>query len=311
MARVTELAHELAELSDSGKARQALCTGAVRVTRAASGALWEPEAQGAALELSASTDPQPTVAVIPFTGPSHGAIEAFASGRPVTAAPDRDAPSAGVSIWQPIVRDTLTVAVLELRFADPAALDASSNAMLVDLLAIESAVTLQRVSLLSDLEARARTDELTGLPNRRAWHEQLPRQLAAAATSAAPLSLAMIDLDYFKRYNDTQGHQAGDRLLKQVSGAWTGELRPGDLLVRYGGEEFALALPHCGVEEALVIVERLRSLIPDGQSCSAGVVSWDGEESATELLGRADEALYDAKRGGRNQSVTVRNTVAR
>jgi diguanylate cyclase (GGDEF)-like protein len=113
----------------------------------------------------------------------------------------------------------------------------------------------------------------------------------------------MLDLDHFKRYNDRQGHQAGDRLLKRVAGAWTAELRATDILVRYGGEEFALALPGCGLEDATTTVERLRAVIPSGQTCSAGIAAWDGEELATELLDRADRALYEAKRSGRDRTV--------
>jgi diguanylate cyclase (GGDEF)-like protein len=78
-------------------------------------------------------------------------------------------------------------------------------------------------------------------------------------------------------------------------------LRATDFLSRYGGEEFALALPACGVDDALAVVERLRVAIPIGQSCSAGVACWDGRESAAELLDRADRALYDAKRRGRDR----------
>jgi diguanylate cyclase (GGDEF)-like protein len=113
----------------------------------------------------------------------------------------------------------------------------------------------------------------------------------------------MLDLDHFKRYNDQQGHQAGDRLLKRVAGAWTAELRATDILVRYGGEEFALALPGCSVEDAMATAERLRAVIPSAQTCSAGIACWDGEEMSSELLDRADRALYEAKRSGRDRTV--------
>jgi diguanylate cyclase (GGDEF)-like protein len=113
----------------------------------------------------------------------------------------------------------------------------------------------------------------------------------------------MLDLDHFKRYNDQQGHQAGDRLLKRLAGAWSTELRATDILVRYGGEEFALALPGCEIEDAMATVERLRRVIPSGQTCSAGIACWDGEELGSELLDRADRALYEAKRSGRDRTV--------
>ncbi|HET9103718.1 MAG TPA: GGDEF domain-containing protein [Solirubrobacteraceae bacterium] len=267
MARVTQFAHDLAAISDSRAARQALCEGAVRVTRARAATLWEPDGTGAGLRVTATT----------------GA-------------------GAGISLRQPIVRDRQTVAVLELRFASAGALEHRTIEGLMNLLAVEVAVTLQRLALLGQLEAKARTDDLTGLPNRRAWDEQILHELARAARATTPLSVAMLDLDHFKLYNDTHGHQAGDRLLKEVAGTWSGELRATSLLARYGGEEFALALPQCSADQALAIVERLRACVPYGQSCSAGVVTWDSSETAGELLGRADQALYHAKRSGRNQS---------
>jgi diguanylate cyclase (GGDEF)-like protein len=116
----------------------------------------------------------------------------------------------------------------------------------------------------------------------------------------------MLDLDHFKRFNDERGHQAGDRLLKQAASAWAGRLRVIDVLARYGGEEFALALPGCGLEDALALVEGLRSATPGGQTCSAGVATWDGQEGPEELLGRADRALYSAKRAGRDRTVGAR-----
>jgi diguanylate cyclase (GGDEF)-like protein len=173
------------------------------------------------------------------------------------------------------------------------------------LLAVEASVTLQRLELLAKLEEIAQTDELTGLPNRRAWDERLPAELVRASRGRESLSLAMLDLDHFKHYNDTHGHQAGDRLLKQVASLWSDELRQTDILARYGGEEFALALPACPLDHAVKIVESFRTAIPDGQTCSAGLATWDGTETAEELLDRADRALYQAKRAGRDRSATA------
>ena len=114
----------------------------------------------------------------------------------------------------------------------------------------EAAVAIERAALLDRLERMARTDELTGLTNRRAWDLELARELVRADRDDAPLAIAMLDLDRFKDYNDRLGHQAGDRLLKEAAGAWRGVLRETDLLARYGGEEFAIALPGCDRETA-------------------------------------------------------------
>ena len=166
-------------------------------------------------------------------------------------------------------------------------------------------------ALYREVGRLARTDSLTGVANRRAWDEELARELARAARSAQPLCLALIDLDHFKAYNDEHGHQAGDRLLKATAAAWEEKLRRTDLLARYGGEEFAVLLPDCGLDSAMEIAERLRTSQPV-VTCSIGVAAWDGHESAAELVARADRALYAAKAGGRNRSCTagVRGSLA-
>src|SRR5262249_20719024 len=150
------------------------------------------------------------------------------------------------------------------------------------------------------LEQAARTDDLTGLLNRRAWNEELRRELARADWDGTPLCVAILDLDRFKEYNDTHGHQTGDRFLKQMAGSWSGALRQGDILARYGGEEFALALPGTDIDAAETMLERLRELLPGNQTCSAGVSVWDGQESGHSLTSRADTALYAAKAAGRD-----------
>ncbi|MGH2896164.1 MAG: sensor domain-containing diguanylate cyclase [Solirubrobacteraceae bacterium] len=159
----------------------------------------------------------------------------------------------------------------------------------------------ERHALLRRLETLALTDQLTALPNRRAWEETLTRELARAARDGLPVCVAVLDLDGFKRYNDELGHLAGDGLLTQAAEAWRSELRGGDVLARYGGDEFAALIPGRALDTAVVVVERLRRAAPQGCTCSAGVAMWDGAESATDLFGRADAALYVAKQSGRNQ----------
>jgi diguanylate cyclase (GGDEF)-like protein len=164
-------------------------------------------------------------------------------------------------------------------------------------------------ALYREVDRLARTDSLTGVANRRAWDEELPRELARAARSGQPLCLALLDLDLFKDYNDQHGHQAGDRLLKAAAAAWQAKLRKTDLLARYGGEEFSLLLPDCPLDNGMEIAERLRTAQPEG-TCSIGVAAWDGRESADELITRADRALYAAKAGGRNRCLAARPPAA-
>jgi diguanylate cyclase (GGDEF)-like protein len=173
-------------------------------------------------------------------------------------------------------------------------------------------VVTRMAQLMRQIERQARqlsqlirVDELTGLPNRRAWSVELPAAIERARRDQVALSVAMLDLDHFKHFNDEYGHQAGDRLLKSVASAWSGQLRAVDQLARYGGEEFIVLLPAADEELATSVLERLRGVRPAGQTFSAGVATWDGIETSEELIARSDEALYQAKAAGRDRIVVA------
>jgi diguanylate cyclase (GGDEF)-like protein len=159
---------------------------------------------------------------------------------------------------------------------------------------------LIRRKLIGRLVEQARTDSLTGLPNRRAWDEELPRELHRSARYGHDVCLAMLDFDGFKNFNDERGHQAGDAFLQEVARAWEVQVRGIDVLARLGGDEFALLLPNCSFDAARQVVERLRDEVPGEESCSVGLAAWDGQEPAQSLVERADRALYGGKRGGRD-----------
>jgi diguanylate cyclase (GGDEF)-like protein/PAS domain S-box-containing protein len=164
-------------------------------------------------------------------------------------------------------------------------------------------VEAEREKLLVEVKALARSDALTGLPNRRALDEQLPREMARARRAESDLCLAILDVDHFKDYNDVHGHLAGDEMLRRCAIAWDSALRAEDTIVRFGGEEFLVVLPDTRPEQAVEIVERLRAAMPDGRTCSAGLACWDCAETAEDLVGRADSALYRAKATGRDRLV--------
>jgi diguanylate cyclase (GGDEF)-like protein len=312
LGAVAEVNHRLASETDVDATRRAILEAALSVADADSAALWEPTPESSGLAVSATAGGRPGTDVVHFVAGRSGPTHAFSSGESVfipdfAAAPEaaRAAadPATRSCLWEPVLRDEEPIAVLAIGWAEAVDGLSDSVAGVLALLAGEAASAMERAHLLSRLEAVARTDDLTGLRNRRAWEEELPRELARAERDAGPLSVAMLDLDHFKRFNDERGHQAGDRLLKHAASAWTGRLRVIDVLARYGGEEFALALPGCSLEDALALVDGLRSATPGGQTCSAGVASWDGREGPEELLGRADRALYSAKRAGRDRTV--------
>jgi diguanylate cyclase (GGDEF)-like protein/PAS domain S-box-containing protein len=167
------------------------------------------------------------------------------------------------------------------------------------------AIAEEREVLIAEVQMLARSDALTGLPNRRALDDQLPREMARSLRAASPLCLAIVDIDHFKSYNDTHGHLAGDAVLRDCASAWDSELRGADTILRFGGEEFLVVLPDCDPVDAADIVERLRAATPDEQTCSAGLALWQPGESVDELVGRADSALYRAKEAGRDRLVSA------
>jgi diguanylate cyclase (GGDEF)-like protein len=181
----------------------------------------------------------------------------------------------------------------------------SATALLLALTLIGLTLRTLRANnaLLDRMSHLAQEDGLTGIANRRTLDEALPVEFARAQRSGQPLTLVMMDLDHFKRYNDRRGHAAGDALLRGAAQAWLKQMRPTDLLARYGGEEFTLVLPACTADQAAQLVDRLRPLMPDRQTFSAGIATWEATETPTELLQRADRALSLAKKGGRNRTM--------
>ncbi len=166
-----------------------------------------------------------------------------------------------------------------------------------------------------DLEYLALHDPLTGILNRRALFSAIDAELSRAGRSPDHfLSLAMLDIDHFKRVNDTHGHETGDEVLCEIVRRIRSTLRAYDILGRYGGEEFVVAISGDGAPPDSTVFERMREVIGDtamttssGQirvTASFGVVSTDGRLDRDTLLGRADAALYRAKDAGRNCVVT-------
>jgi diguanylate cyclase (GGDEF)-like protein len=205
------------------------------------------------------------------------------------------------SYYQPVLRGSEVVGVLVVAWRARRSRMRRSAAEALGLLAAEAAVAMERADRFSTVASLAASDPLTGLPNRRRWDEEAARMVARAERTGEPLTIALLDLDRFKAYNDAHGHQAGDRLLKAAAAAWRDQLRAGDLLARWGGEEFAIALPGATAEQAVPVLERLRAATPNGQTASAGAGSFTPGASLAELVERADQALYTAKAAGRDR----------
>ncbi|OEU66754.1 MAG: diguanylate cyclase [Desulfovibrio sp. S3730MH75] len=160
------------------------------------------------------------------------------------------------------------------------------------------------------MKEMAETDELTGLPNRHGFSEDIKKNMDLSRRYKRPLSIAIFDLDYFKAINDTYGHGVGDEVLKEFSRMVCSRIRNTDLFARIGGEEFVMVMPETSIKAATALVNEIREVI-SGQpfahgekvTTSIGVTSYSGVEELDELLEAADKALYQAKRKGRNQVV--------
>jgi diguanylate cyclase len=159
-------------------------------------------------------------------------------------------------------------------------------------------------------ESEARTDRLTSLLNRRAFDEELSRQIAGWDRNETPFVILFLDVDHFKRINDLYGHQIGDNVLRAIAQAVVTELRGMDAAYRYGGEEFAVILPATKGLNACMIAERVRGAVESAQisgsgrplsvTTSVGVANVIAADAPAQIIARADDALYQAKQAGRN-----------
>jgi diguanylate cyclase (GGDEF)-like protein len=181
---------------------------------------------------------------------------------------------------------------------------------LLEQLASQIAMPLENAQLYARAEAKARIDELTGLLNRRTLDEMIDDEISRHSRYGGVFSLAILDLDSFKTYNDTYGHPEGDILLRQVGQVIKGAIRTADRAFRYGGDEFAILLPQTSIDDALQVTERVRDRISSDVNsgdirvtASIGLANWpDDGVSHTDIIAAADVTLYRAKRSGGNQS---------
>jgi len=187
--------------------------------------------------------------------------------------------------------------------------------------AVPTVLLVRRFMMHAQLLAQSRVDTKTGLLNASTWEQEAEVEIARAVRTGTPLALALVDIDHFKAVNDTYGHLVGDKTLRAVTDALQSQLRSYDVAGRFGGEEFAILLPHARGDDALHVAERLRAhiagmSIPIGDdpehgpavrvTISVGVASLDGtSRELTDMLAAADAALYYAKETGRNKTHVI------
>ena len=224
------------------------------------------------------------------------------------------APGQGFAILsmlaEPLVSDGVTIGVLSVSSPEANAF-ARTDEILARLLANCSVPPIQRVRL----ERLAVTDDLTLAFNSRYLASRLGEEVERAKRNDEPVSVALLDLDHFKRVNDTYGHDVGDQVLRAFAGRVRSATRRNDVLVRRGGEEFVLIMPKTTASQAKEVAGRVRENVSRGpfaigerriaQTVSIGVATWDGRERGEQLEKRADEAMYRAKKHGRDRVVVA------
>lgn len=184
-------------------------------------------------------------------------------------------------------------------------------------LTTQSAITINRANTYSKVLQYATLDALTNLNNRRQFETRLKQEIATTKRQKNPLCAMMIDIDFFKKVNDTYGHASGDTVLRTVATIIKEHLRESDIPARYGGEEFAILLPYTHIDEAQIVGERLRKAVEETSipidkkninvTISMGLAEFEPNLTGEELFKNADKALYEAKESGRNRVCIDRN----
>lgn len=259
-------------------------------------------------------------------GPLHVGLDgcwALRQGKAYRASGDdavrcsHDPMHAGTTLCVPLFSRDVTLGVLSVRTSDEEAESDGHWERLTRAVSEQMALAVANLLLRDTLREESIRDGLTGLYNRRFLETNLALEVARAGRSGMALSMMMVDVDHFKHFNDTHGHDAGDAILRTVGRVLSEHVRSGDIACRYGGEEFALLLPGADDDVALDRAERLRSGIEGVTyvhlgvtlptiTASVGVATTSGNLTTPEaLVRRADEALYAAKEAGRNRVVGI------
>jgi diguanylate cyclase (GGDEF)-like protein len=212
----------------------------------------------------------------------------------------------------PLAVDGEMIGCISVNSDQPSAFDAQ-DLQFFSVIGCQMAATLQHLRRFSSVKSMATYDALTGLYNRRYFEERLKLETQRSFAYRIPLSLIMVDIDNFKKVNDTLGHPEGDIILRQIASLLTASVRKNDIVSRYGGEEFILILPEAGIEASSMIAERIRLSVESARfdvgkaqehvTVSLGISSFPVHQANSdgELIKMADQALYEAKQKGRNR----------
>jgi GGDEF domain-containing protein len=278
--------------------RSAICEAAKDNARADYALLLEPDTNARRLVTTAATDPAVESTEVYLTDADAPAARAFTNVReqheqeivqsPLHAA-NGTLTEVGSVLWHPIPGREGAMGVLGVAWTDSVKRLPETLPAVMEALAAEAAGVIERTTLLLRLETVVKLDEATGLPNERAWEEEVPRELSRARRQGAPLSVVLLDIGEFELTSEGNVGRRDRELLRDAADRWRGELGPSDFLAhRDPPGRFAALFPNVGASEAESIAERLQALAPESRACTVGVATWNGFELPAALVERAE-----------------------
>ena len=309
---ISEAIRELARALEPDEVRRTACEAAIALSSAEAAILLELDPETDQLRATAAVGIDATSIALPLQE-SSGAVMAMRTNT-ARLSPDTSselegaravlAPTGLASVlWQPIARGRSVRAILAAGWRWRVDSVHPRSARMMEVIAVEAAVAIDRANAFDRLVAMVRRDPITGLANRRAWEEELGRELARAARARTELAIVAIELDDLDAYAEG-GNPLVDQLLQTLARQWGPLIRATDTLAHFDSGEFGLLLPDCGPARAQALLQRLRAAGASG--FCAGVASWDGSEGSETLMARADRALQEARSHGPQVTSTAR-----
>jgi GGDEF domain-containing protein len=285
--------------------RSAICEAAKDNARADFAVLLEPDANARRLVSTAATDALVENTEIYLTDPNAPAVRAYQGAREQFQQHVEQSPLLGANgtvtdigsmLWHPVPGRESPMGVLGIAWKVPLKRLPETLSPVMEALAAEAAGVIERTTLLLRLETVVKVDDVTGLPNERAWEEEVPRELSRARRQGTPLSVVLLDLGDFELAPEETVGRRDAELLRAAADRWRGEIGPSDFLAhRDPPGRFGLLMPNIGSEEAEVAAMRLRALAPEGRDCTVAVAAWNGLELPAALVERAETQVELAR----------------
>jgi GGDEF domain-containing protein len=281
--------------------RSAICEAAKDNARADYAVLLEPDANARRLVATAATDPLVENTEVFLTESASHAVRAYGTAREQFQQHVEESPLMGANgtvadvgsiLWHPVPGRDSPMGVLCVAWTEPVKRLPETLPAVMEALAAEAAGVIERTTLLLRLETVVKVDDATGLPNERAWEEEVPRELSRARRQGAPLSIVLLDLGDFELTPEGSVGRRDRQLLRGAADRWRGELAPSDFLAhRDPPGRFGVLFPNVGGEEAEAAALRLQALAPEGRDCSLAVATWNGVELPAAFVERAQNQI--------------------